>query len=106
MEPAPGYLERASKMHNRYLLLGIWWTIPGSLKQQLLAHSDSITMSNPFFDHPILNSPYERPARHWELDASGQPTQKTMAASLEKLEMVGRHFKFNDKPLPLRMQSP
>ncbi|HEX8849444.1 MAG TPA: hypothetical protein VF761_07930, partial [Gemmatimonadaceae bacterium] len=33
-------------------------------------------MSNPFFDHPILNSPYERPARHWELDTSGQPTQR------------------------------
>ncbi|NTV26492.1 MAG: DEAD/DEAH box helicase family protein [Chlorobiaceae bacterium] len=33
-------------------------------------------MSNPFFDHPILNSPYEYPVRHWELDASGQPTQK------------------------------
>jgi len=32
-------------------------------------------MSNPFFDHPILNSPYERPGRHWELDGSGQPTQ-------------------------------
>ena len=35
-------------------------------------------MSNPFFDHPILNSPYEYPQRHWELDASGQPTQKTI----------------------------
>jgi type III restriction enzyme len=33
-------------------------------------------MSNPFFDHPILNSPYESPLRHWELDESGQPTQK------------------------------
>ena len=33
-------------------------------------------MSNPFFDHPILNSPYARPRRHWELDASGQPTQQ------------------------------
>jgi type III restriction enzyme len=32
-------------------------------------------MSNPFFDHPILNSPYERPTRHWELDEQGQPTQ-------------------------------
>jgi len=32
--------------------------------------------SNPFFDHPILNSPYEAPTRHWELDPkSGQPTQ-------------------------------
>jgi type III restriction enzyme len=33
-------------------------------------------MSNPFFDHPILNSPYEYPRRHWELDELGQPTQK------------------------------
>ena len=33
-------------------------------------------MSNPFFDKPILNSPYECPRRHWELDAQGQPTQK------------------------------
>lgn len=32
-------------------------------------------MANPFFEHPILNSPYERPSRHWELDESGQPTQ-------------------------------
>lgn len=35
-------------------------------------------MSNPFFDHPILNSPYEIPSRHWELDDQGQPTQKTI----------------------------
>jgi type III restriction enzyme len=33
-------------------------------------------MTNPFFDHPILNSPYARPMRHWELDESGQPTQQ------------------------------
>ncbi|MDB6034302.1 MAG: restriction endonuclease, partial [Verrucomicrobiales bacterium] len=33
-------------------------------------------MSNPFFEHPILNSPYDCPRRHWELDADGQPTQK------------------------------
>lgn len=35
-------------------------------------------MSNPFFDRPIINSPYEPPARHWELDASGQPTQRIL----------------------------
>lgn len=29
-----------------------------------------------FFERPILNSPYERPARHWELDKDGQPTQR------------------------------
>jgi type III restriction enzyme len=34
------------------------------------------TISNPFFDHPILNSPYEPPRRHWELDEDGQPTHK------------------------------
>jgi len=31
-------------------------------------------MTNPFFDAPILNSPYAYPARHWELDEYGQPT--------------------------------
>ena len=28
------------------------------------------------FEQPILNSPYEYPSRHWELDATGQPTQR------------------------------
>ena len=37
-------------------------------------------MSNPFFDRPILNSPYACPGRHWELDDTGQPTQKVLAA--------------------------
>ena len=32
-------------------------------------------MTNPFFDQPVLNSPYECPSRHWELDEDGQPTQ-------------------------------
>src|SRR5438309_11857445 len=32
-------------------------------------------MSNRFFEHPILYSPYEYPTCHWELE-SGQPTQK------------------------------
>ncbi len=33
-------------------------------------------MSNPFFDQPILNSPYAYPSRHWEFDEGGQPTQQ------------------------------
>ena len=33
-------------------------------------------MTDRFFEQPILNSPYAYPARHWELDASGQPTQR------------------------------
>ena len=36
-------------------------------------------MSNPFFEHPILNSPYQCPQRHWELDGDGQPTQQIIA---------------------------
>ncbi len=32
-------------------------------------------MTDAFFDHPILNSPYQYPSRHWELD-QGQPTQQ------------------------------
>jgi len=31
-------------------------------------------MANPFFERPIVNSPYEYPRQHWELDESGQPT--------------------------------
>src|SRR5690242_5466120 len=34
----------------------------------------SSPLNSSFFDHPILNSPYARPGRHWELDADGQPT--------------------------------
>ena len=33
-------------------------------------------MQNPFFEKPILNSPYAYPQCHWELDAQGQPTQR------------------------------
>jgi len=37
-------------------------------------------MSDQFFDQPILNSPYEYPAQHWELDDDGQPTQHIVKA--------------------------
>ncbi len=33
-------------------------------------------MNNQFFEHPILNSPYDYPSRYWELDEAGQPTQQ------------------------------
>ncbi|MGK2913818.1 MAG: DEAD/DEAH box helicase family protein, partial [Porticoccaceae bacterium] len=35
-------------------------------------------MNDQFFEKPILNSPYEYPSRHWELDTEGQPTQVIM----------------------------
>ena len=31
-----------------------------------------------FFESPILNSPYEYPSHHWELDESGQPTHQVV----------------------------
>ena len=31
-----------------------------------------------FFERPILNSPYEYPSQHWELDESGQPTNRIL----------------------------
>ena len=37
-------------------------------------------MTHLFFEKPILNSPYDYPSQHWELDESGQPTQKIIAA--------------------------
>lgn len=33
-------------------------------------------MTDAFFARPILNSPYNRPTRHWELDEDGQPTNR------------------------------
>lgn len=43
-----------------------------------MANASDNKMANPFFDQPILNSPYECPTRHWELDKDGQPTQVIM----------------------------
>ena len=33
-------------------------------------------MTDAFFEAPILNSPYEHPERHWELDEDRQPTTR------------------------------
>ena len=35
-------------------------------------------MDNPFFERPVLNSPYKYPKQHWELDETGQPTQRVI----------------------------
>lgn len=45
---------------------------------RLVARGKQREMTDPFFDKPILNSPYESPARHWELDEAGQPTQRIL----------------------------
>lgn len=40
-----------------------------------------------FLEHPILNSPYGYPDRHWELDADGQPTN-VLIASRRRSDLV------------------
>lgn len=35
-------------------------------------------MSDRFFEQSILNSAYEFPAQHWELDDDGQPTSQVI----------------------------
>ena len=35
-------------------------------------------MSDRFFNRPILDSPYEYPSRHWELDGSDLPTSRIL----------------------------
>ena len=37
---------------------------------------DWLSVTDPFFDAPVLNSPYEYPARHWKLDDDRQPTSQ------------------------------
>jgi type III restriction enzyme len=48
------------------------------MRNLLVESGVDIPMDNRFFEQPILNSPYEYPARHWELDNSGQPTQQIL----------------------------
>jgi type III restriction enzyme len=35
-------------------------------------------MDRRFFEQPVLNSPYEYPSQHWELDETGQPTNRVV----------------------------
>ncbi|MDP3488742.1 MAG: DEAD/DEAH box helicase family protein [Phenylobacterium sp.] len=45
-------------------------------------------MSKAFFEHPILNSPYEEPTRHHALDSSGQPTSLPPQNGRRKSELI------------------
>ena len=53
--------------------------LPGPTTIVIASPELSYSMGHPFFDAPILNSPYERPSRHWELDSEGQPTHQVIA---------------------------
>ena len=39
-----------------------------------------LNVSSDFFEKPILNSPYQYPSQHWELDVEGQPTNNILEA--------------------------
>jgi hypothetical protein len=63
---------------NRANVCGtIVWLGPHEFRDE---GKQDLRMANPFFENPILNSPYLCPARHWELDEQGQPTQKIIAS--------------------------
>ena len=44
-------------------------------------------MADNFFEKPILNSPYEYPSSHWELDEEGQPTNR-MISQRRRSELI------------------
>lgn len=62
-------------------------------------------MSNPFFERPIINSPYKPPQRHWELDAQGQPTQKLLEQRrrAEFITPIPKPRKRKDSPAQMAM---
>ena len=45
-------------------------------------------MNQSFFEHPILNSPYEPPLRHHALDAKGQPLNTPPIEGRRKSELI------------------
>ena len=44
--------------------------------------------ASPFFEQPILNSPYEEPTRHHPLDAEGQPLDEPPRYGRRKSELI------------------
>ena len=45
-------------------------------------------MTGTFYEHPILNSPYEEPALHHALDEDGQPTDNPPIAGRRRSELI------------------
>ena len=60
-------------------------------------------MDNRFFENPILNSPYEYPSRHWELDRDGQPTQN-IVESRRRAELISPVPKPRKRGRPLSQE--
>ena len=45
-------------------------------------------MAETFFEQPILNSPYQIPTQHHELDADGQPTDRPPVQGRRRSELI------------------
>jgi type III restriction enzyme len=56
-------------------------------------------MGTLFFEKPILNSLYDDPSQHWELDETGQPTQKVIESrrQAEFKDVYAMQKDFGDK---------
>ena len=52
----------------------------GQSRMSRWRHPVTTDNTNLFFEHPIINSPYAYPGKHWELDEFGQPTQKIIGS--------------------------
>jgi type III restriction enzyme len=68
--------------------------------------NDNFVETNLFFEKPVINSPYEYPEQHWELDATGQPTQKILnsrrtADFVTPIPKPKKHKKSNKEQLEL-----
>lgn len=99
---APSWSYSVGRLVSKYSIAGqaiLWRRLLGvflasngcvwRLKVRATAPSDcpaphcpvsSPPMAPDFFQQPILNSPYERPGWHWELDDSGQPTGREVGS--------------------------
>src|SRR3972149_5802632 len=75
---APAVEELALKGREEALaegvVVGVAYAAHRTARDTRFVNADILTMDSRFFERPVLDSPYAYPARHWELDAPGQPT--------------------------------
>lgn len=71
-------MQRFPLRHATDPLNRVFPNLPALVAEQIFAMSSlsNLETVNRFFEQPILNSPYDYPERHWELDGQGQPTQR------------------------------
>ena len=67
-------MPRKDRHPQRVKLLSHKWLCQTILDKLVFDISTSEIVDDRFFEQPILNSPYDYPSKHWELDETGQPT--------------------------------